>query len=449
MDYMEKENTENGDIHERTHEHSQEIDESPLDRAHENNLSPESEETVEGSILMKSTSDSAPSRAGNSMQLPPFDLIETILGTLQDELSDEAPGESTPCPSFSSEEESEESDLVSHILGVIEDEIIAEVRGELNETLPLDIEADKVEQILEELPEIFEKEGKVIIEPSYLLPERTSLSLPLSYNEDRLVILIRDPYKAFAYWDFSIEKREALGFSNPDDETLAGQLYLKIYKGLEKSDLFRDPQLHLEIPILPGINSCYFELDEAFNAYYGTIEFVPFFDEPVKISRSNVIKPPKASLSEDYDSEWKAIEKIYQRFYNLVKKELQAETRLKEIVAEEEIREIAAIEGIEELEELKELAREQGLTTEEIATRVETFKTEKLLAKQKAAQQAEEKELLSLPLEEQRHRRQQILQRLVAAYLEKRAMPGGIYAPTLPGQHSQEKDWRQNLEKKE
>jgi len=397
----------------------------------------------------------SPEESGSPGEERVFSLedVESLLERMPDDASIDAlmegrEKELLTSPSLPGEEpsparEARELDLVSSILDTIEEEIVAEVREELSTSLPgpaEPLELDTIDRILQELPEAIETEDLVAPEPFFAFPERPDPTLPLSYDEDLLVILIRDPYKAFAYWDFSNEKRETLGIVRGDDESPGGQLYLKIYKGLEKNDLFRDPQLHLEIPILPGISSCYFELDEAFNAYYGTIEFVPFFDEPRKVSSSNVISPPKASMSDEYDQEWKAIEKIYQRFYSLVKKELQAETRMKEMIAAEEIEEIIAAEGLEEMEELREIAREEGLTTAEIAEKVETWKTEKIQERlqeklrEKAEQERKELEFLeSPPVEEQRQRRQEILQRLVTAYLEKRALPGGMYAPNLPG----------------
>lgn len=175
--------------------------------------------------------------------------------------------------------------------------------------------------------------------------------LPVSYDEDILTILIRDPQKAFAYWDISSKNREKHNMSLSEDETPDGQFYLKIFKASSKDELKKNRELHVEIPIIGETRSCYFNLDESYDVYTGSIEFVPFFDEPVTLTTSNIIHPPKTSLSGEFDENWKAIEKIYLRFYNLVKKELEVDPHVKDIITEEEIEEIEKLEELERIED--------------------------------------------------------------------------------------------------
>lgn len=187
--------------------------------------------------------------------------------------------------------------------------------------------------------------------------------LPTTYDEDRVVILIRDPYKAYAYWDISLEKRIELGLGESSDELPSGQLYLKVYRGADEEELAANPQIHIEIAIIGSSRSAYFDIDESFQAYYGKLEFVPFFDEPVTVSVSNTISAPPATLTANFDEEWKAVEKIYKRFYTLVKKELEEDPLLKEIVIEEEmekLEELTSLAGLDEIEELEELIRAEG-----------------------------------------------------------------------------------------
>jgi len=187
--------------------------------------------------------------------------------------------------------------------------------------------------------------------------------LPTTYDEDRVVILIRDPYKAYAYWDISLDKRLELGLGESSEELPSGQLYLKVYRGANEEELAQNPQLYIEIAIIGSTRSAYFDIDESFQAYCGKLEFVPFFEEPVTVSVSNVISPPPATLTGGFDEEWKAVEKIYRRFYTLVKKELEEDPLLKEVVIEEELEkleELTSLAGMDEISELEELIRAEG-----------------------------------------------------------------------------------------
>lgn len=327
--------------------------------------------------------------------------------------------------------------------------------------------------------------------------------LPTTYDEDRVVILIRDPYKAYAYWDISLEKRIELGLGESSDDLPNGQLYLKVYRGVNEEELAANPQIHIEIAIIGSTRSAYFDIDESFQTYYGKLEFVPFFDEPVTVSVSNIISPPPATLSGSFDEEWKAIEKIYKRFYTLVKKELEEDPLLKEIVIEEEmekLEELTSLAGLDEIEELEELIRTEGpeildkieeqatndRISREIISEMEPVERQNLIRKLKERKQEEQarkaagisdpkygtaqerdaayeygaaagekddtqtgkKEKISLfwiaedlkiEKSERIRHRQEVLKRLVARYLEHRDLPLGMYGPVFPPEHRQKR----------
>ncbi len=359
--------------------------------------------------------------------------------------------------------------------------------------------AEEEDSLPEELEELQEREES--FDPELLQLDEEEL--PTTYDEDRVVILIRDPYKAYAYWDISLEKSIELGLGESDDELPTGQLYLKVYRGVNREELATNPQIHIEIAIIGSTRSAYFDIDESFEAYYGKLEFVPFFDEPVTVSVSNIISPPPATLTGGFDEEWKAIEKIYRRFYTLVKKELEEDPLLKEIVIEEEmekLEELTSLAGLDEIEELEELIREEGpevidrieehsvrdRVSREMISGMEPQERQNLIRKLKERKQEElaraEREIsapeqyiaskhdasqkygiapkgrddaqeakkekislfwiaedLKIEKSERIRYRQEVLRRLVARYLEHRDLPGGMYGPVFPPERHQER----------
>lgn len=382
---------------------------------------------------------------------------------------------------------------------------------------PLDdemAEGDLTEEALTEAEEaLTEAEESLPEEPEESDEEEESFDLelllldteelPTTYDEDRVVILIRDPYKAYAYWDISLEKRIELGLGESSDELPNGQLYLKVFRGVNEEELAANPQIHIEIAIIGSTRSAYFDIDESFQSYYGKLEFVPFFDEPVTVSVSNIISPPPATLTGSFDEEWKAIEKIYKRFYTLVKKELEEDPLLKEIVIEEEmekLEELTSLAGLDEIEELEELIRTEGpeildkieeqaandRISREIISEMEPVERQNLIRKLKERKQEEQarkeagisepkygaaqereaayeygaaagekddtqtgkKEKISLfwiaedlkiEKSERIRHRQEVLKRLVARYLEHRDLPLGMYGPVFPPEHHQKR----------
>jgi hypothetical protein len=305
---------------------------------------------------------------------------------------------------------------------------------ETKRIIDLDREKKTREALREMLEELSEAE----------LPDLAEL--PSTYDEDKLVILLRDPHKAFAYWDFSTKRKNEI-LTRDVDAAPEGQLYLKIYKATSMDELVGDPQLHAEIPIMGETRSCYFTLDENFDYYSGTIEFVPFFEEPVAITSSNTVAPPKASISGEFDEDWKAIEKIYMRFYQLVKKELETGEELPDIISDEEIAEIEGFEEVKELRELQRIARkaedEPGERREKGGERQERPMGERGARETEdhreqvinEGERGEHPDLPPLTMKGKMQRRQELLRRLISAYLEKRKLPGGMYAPIIGSQH--------------
>ncbi|MHC9541930.1 MAG: DUF4912 domain-containing protein [Vulcanimicrobiota bacterium] len=372
----------------------------------------------------------------------------------------------------------------------LDDEMAEEALTETEKSLP---------EAPEEPEESDEEEESFDLELLLLDTEE----LPTTYDEDRVVILIRDPYKAYAYWDISLEKSIELGLGESSDDLPNGQLYLKVYRGANEEELAANPQIHIEIAIIGSTRSAYFDIDESFQAYYGKLEFVPFFDEPVTVSVSNIISPPPATITGSFDEEWKAIEKIYKRFYTLVKKELEEDPLLKEIVIEEEmekLEELTSLAGLDEIEELEELIRAEGpeildkieeqaandRISREIISEMEPVERQSLIRKLKERKQEEQarkaagipdtkygaaqeqeaayeygtaagekddtqtgkKEKISLfwiaedlkiEKSERIRHRQEVLKRLVARYLEHRDLPGGMYGPFFPPEHRQKR----------
>ncbi len=136
--------------------------------------------------------------------------------------------------------------------------------------------------------------------------------LPLSYNEDRLVVLVRDPYLAYAYWDFSIQKikENALDKEN-------SKIILRTYD-VEKKTFF-----DVELP--SEMRNCYFQLPVSGRKYVseiGTIKQNKF----ISLLKSNEFFVPPDKVEYDFSklepSEYKKAEEIYRQSGGYVLKKI-------------------------------------------------------------------------------------------------------------------------------
>ncbi len=152
--------------------------------------------------------------------------------------------------------------------------------------------------------------------------------LPSYYGEDKLVLLLRDPYFLFAYWEITREKLNYYGDKFYPLGWEAGIPLLRVYrfpKGLESHDqreAIFDIELNYHadkwhIPAGVPCKTYYVELGRKMPGG----EFIP-------VMRSNSVSTPRDSVSDIIDEEWRLFDlqqRIYRRMalYHLSSYDLQ------------------------------------------------------------------------------------------------------------------------------
>jgi len=143
-----------------------------------------------------------------------------------------------------------------------------------------------------------------------LRPEQVSLSeekvlseLPFSYGETKLVLMVRDPYWAYSYWDFSGETWNGVQKRLVEDSSLRPMMRVHDLTAKRSYDLLvsleaKNWYLHLGTP--------HHRYDAELGIGDGDSRFY-------LIARSNVVQTPRDSPSEVIDSEWsdRDFEEIY------------------------------------------------------------------------------------------------------------------------------------------
>lgn len=139
-------------------------------------------------------------------------------------------------------------------------------------------------------------------------------NLPLYYGEDCLVLLPRDPYWLFAYWEISIPTRQRFEaeFHKPWDSL---QLLLRVYRydaqGTGKESYF-------DIQINPSADNWYIKAGVP-NKKYQT-ELGCYLPEGGfrHILSSNLVTTPRDSLSDIIDENWRLPDWQARRLYRRI-----------------------------------------------------------------------------------------------------------------------------------
>ncbi|MCX7820545.1 MAG: DUF4912 domain-containing protein [Brevinematales bacterium] len=132
--------------------------------------------------------------------------------------------------------------------------------------------------------------------------KKESYVLPTSYNEDRIVVLVRDPYLVYAYWDFSIAKIKEYGL-NQDSKII-----LRTY------DVDRGTFFDVELP--SQMRNCYFQVPSSGRKYFTEVGFLKS-GKFITIAKSNDFFVPPDKVEYDFSklepSEYRKAEEIYRQ----------------------------------------------------------------------------------------------------------------------------------------
>lgn len=127
-------------------------------------------------------------------------------------------------------------------------------------------------------------------------PYGEDIDLPDSYNETRVVLMLRDPSWAFAYWDIQESERSDFRRS-PEFEGLL----LRVYSLEAPDQSIEQCRASFDIPISIVDNRWYINLPEQLSYYRLSLVGVMQGGERV-LALSNVIAVPRGTLSDRHSS---------------------------------------------------------------------------------------------------------------------------------------------------
>lgn len=144
------------------------------------------------------------------------------------------------------------------------------------------------------------------------------MELPRKYGQDRLVLLARDPYWLYAYWEISAAKQEDFSKQFGPMAWPASQPVLRIYD-VTSIEEFIGGNAHSYVDLLldAEAKSWHIEVGQANRAYCVDLGRVLPNGKFVPLLRSNVAATPRDALSDRLDEEWLWIEDVYRSLTKL------------------------------------------------------------------------------------------------------------------------------------
>ncbi|MEW5815507.1 MAG: DUF4912 domain-containing protein [Spirochaetota bacterium] len=134
-----------------------------------------------------------------------------------------------------------------------------------------------------------DEELETLVEENYCIPE--------SYNETRIVLLVRGPLWAYAYWELSENDAVPLKGNSGYEK-----LFLRVYETTEMENSCENIVDSFDIPIKTSDRSWYINLPKPGGCYFikliGTLH-----GREKEVCKSNVIKSPRGTIANNEEKD--------------------------------------------------------------------------------------------------------------------------------------------------
>ena len=154
-------------------------------------------------------------------------------------------------------------------------------------------------------------ESKYYTGPLPLMPAAASGELPMGYNEEKIAILSRDPYVAYAYWEATparIERDKAwFGWDS--------KLCLRIYDITGVQFDGRNATGYFDQEVEDRIGSWYFDVGRPSHSFCADIGLLSSGGRFLTIARSNYITMPRDGISDVIDEEWMLVDEEFWKLF--------------------------------------------------------------------------------------------------------------------------------------
>ncbi|MFZ5642130.1 MAG: DUF4912 domain-containing protein [Bacillota bacterium] len=167
--------------------------------------------------------------------------------------------------------------------------------------------------IQKELPQFTEEYSEEIAEPiKQKLPDPVP-ELPHSYGVNRLVLMVRDPYWLYAYWEVTATKMDEITTLYGPDIWDSSRAVLRVYDVTGIDFNGNNAISSFDCSLDSAIDQWYINVPSANRSYCVDLGRLLPNGSFITILRSNLVTTPRDNLSDRLDEEWMWIEGLYYR----------------------------------------------------------------------------------------------------------------------------------------
>ncbi len=154
-------------------------------------------------------------------------------------------------------------------------------------------------------------------EATLSMRERKQFRFPPGYGDNKIVILVRDPWWIFAYWEVRHDKEEDIARSIRSDGDDPVKSILRIYDVTSINFNGRNAHSYFDIDLKGLANNWYINVGSPDRSWLVDIGIVTKKGNFYCLARSNVVKTPRYGMSDQLDAEWMMPEDEYWKMFGI------------------------------------------------------------------------------------------------------------------------------------
>ena len=148
--------------------------------------------------------------------------------------------------------------------------------------------------------------GKFIVDSSESLIE-PSAPLPETYGDNCLVLLVRDPFWFFAYWEITPQRLNEFHQKYGPELWDRGQAVLRVYEVAGLNEEAFAPRRYFDVGVQMEARRWYVQADQSGRTYLAELGIKLPDGRFIPLLRSNRITLPRGRVSDQTDSQWIAV----------------------------------------------------------------------------------------------------------------------------------------------
>ncbi|MBI4974350.1 MAG: DUF4912 domain-containing protein [Candidatus Omnitrophica bacterium] len=150
-----------------------------------------------------------------------------------------------------------------------------------------------------------------------VIRERKAFRFPPGYGDNRIVILMRDPWWVFAYWEIRRDKEEETIRKIEKTGDSPDRSVLRVYDVTDINFNGRNAHSFFDIDLKGSANNWYINVSNPNRTWIVDIGIISKKGSFYPLARSNAVTTPRFSMSDELDAEWMMPEDEYWRMFGL------------------------------------------------------------------------------------------------------------------------------------